>query len=426
MSPTGLIRAYSGLMLGLSPVLPLWLGRRARKGKEDLSRQAERLGKTSMTRPKGQLFWMHGASVGETTMLLPLIEKMLTEYPKAHILVTSGTVTSAELMAKRLPERAFHQYVPLDTPKAVNTFLDHWQPDMAIWAESEIWPNLILETKSRGIPMALINARMSESSIQGWLKRRKSAKVLFGCFDVILAANEDTANGLNRLLGKEIISSGNLKEAAPILPADPKAVAKSKTQIGDRPVWCAASTHKREEEIILAAHDKVKETHPNALLILALRHPERRANVLPLLQNNAVAIRSEDEIPNSNKDVYLIDTIGEMGLIYSISDISFVCGSLVEGLMGHNPLEPARFSNAVLTGTHTYSFADSYSSMIDFEAAQRILSPTMVGQTVSDLFSDPEELARRQRLAFDYALSRNAVLDSIWEKLFPIFPEQIS
>jgi len=218
MSETGLIRAYSGLTKVIAPILPLWLKRRALKGKEDSARQGERFGAASISRPEGQLFWMHGASVGEVTMLLPLIDKVLAEYPKAHVLVTSGTTTSAELMTKRLPARAFHQYIPLDTPKAVSAFLDHWKPNVALWAESEIWPNLILQTKSRNTPMALINARMSEKSIKGWGKRRKSAQSLFGCFDVILAGDETTAKGLSGLLGKKIKNTGSLKDAAPALP----------------------------------------------------------------------------------------------------------------------------------------------------------------------------------------------------------------
>ena len=426
MSETGLIRAYSGFTRLLAPVLPIWLKRRALKGKEDAARQGERFGQASMPRPQGQLFWMHGASVGEVTMLLPLIDKVLTEYPKAHVLVTSGTVTSANLMQKRLPERALHQYIPLDTPKAVNGFLDHWKPDLALWAESEIWPNLITQTKARGIPMALINARMSGKSIQGWGKRRKSALALFGCFDAILAANEDTANRLSGLLGREIESAGNLKDAAPALPVNADEVAKLKAQIGERPVWCAASTHKGEEEIILAAHKELRLTHPDALLVLAPRHPERRDEVFRLVGTDSTKIRSIGDIIEADTDVYLFDTIGEMGLAHSLSDITFVCGSLVKGLMGHNPLEPARLRNAVLTGAHISSFADTYMSMIAFDAAQRILSPTKVGQAVSDLFSNPEDLAKAQKLAYDFAQSRDAVLDFVWDKLAPILPEATS
>jgi len=373
MNETGLIRGYTAMTKALAPALPFWLKRRAAKGKEDLARQGERFGVASLTRPKGQLFWMHGASVGEVTMLLPLIDKVLAEYPAAHVLVTSGTTTSAELMEKRLPARASHQYIPLDTPKAVSAFLNHWKPDMALWAESEIWPNMLLQTKARNIPMALINARMSKKSIQGWFKRRKSAKL--------------------------------------------------KKQIAKRPVWCAASTHKGEEEIILTAHEKIKAEHPNALLILALRHPERRAEIAPILSKTRHIHRTDGQAVTPSTSVMVWDTIGEMGLAYSLADISFVCGSLIEGLMGHNPLEPARFSNAVLTGAHISSFADSYMSMIAFDAAQRILSPTMIGQSVSELFSDKEALTRQQGLAFDYAQSREAVLDYVWGKLATILPE---
>jgi len=426
MNETGLIRAYSGLTKLLAPMLPLWLKRRARKGKEDPERQGERFGIASMPRPKGQLFWMHGASVGEVTMLLPLIDKVLAEHPNAQILVTSGTTTSAELMAKRLPSRAFHQYIPLDTPKAVKAFLDHWKPDMAIWAESEIWPNLLLQTQTHNIPMALINARMSEKSVHGWMKRRKSAQSLFGCFDVILAGDDATANGLSNLLGREIQSIGNLKEAAPALPVNATDLSKLKGQIGDRLIWCAASTHKGEEEIILAAHKEVRAKHPNALLILALRHPERREEIFTLVGNTHMSIRSHKTDLHELSSVYLFDTIGEMGLAYSLAQITLVCGSLIEGLMGHNPLEPARFSNAVLTGQHISSFTDSNSSMIAFNAAERILSPTMIGRAVSELFSDPDTLAQKQRLAFDYAQSRNTVLDVLWDQLTSILPEAIS
>ena len=426
MSETRLIRGYTALTKALAPALPFWLKRRAAKGKEDLARRSERFGIASRPRPDGQLFWMHGASVGEVTMLLPLIDKVLAEYPAAHVLVTSGTTTSAELMEKRLPARAFHQYIPLDTPKAVTAFLGHWKPDLALWAESEIWPNLLLQTKAHNIPMALINARMSEKSVKGWTKRQASAKALFGCFDVILAGNEATANGLSWVLGQEIESSGSLKEAAPALPVRTEDLNTLKTQIGDRPIWCAASTHKGEEDIILAAHDEVLAEHPNALLILALRHPERRSEIAPLLSKTRHIHRTDGQAVTRSTKVMVWDTIGEMGLAFCLSDATFVCGSLVDGLMGHNPLEPARFGNAVLTGAHISSFADSYMSMIAFDAAQRILSPTMVGQSISTLFSNPQDLARQQKLALDYANSRSAVLDFVWDKLTPILPESTS
>lgn len=420
---TALIRSYSGLTRLLAPALPFWLKRRALKGKEDPERQNERFGKSTVKRPKGQLFWLHGASVGEVTMLLPLIRRLLASHPNAHALVTSGTVTSANILQTRLPKRAIHQYVPLDTPKAVNNFLDHWKPDIGIWAESEIWPNLIRQTKSRGIPMALINARMSDASIQGWFKRQSSAQALFGCFDLILAANEDTANGLSWLLGQQVESAGNLKDSAPALPIDKAELKAIRAAIKRRPIWCAASTHEGEEEIILSAHAKIRQKHPKALLVLAPRHPKRRKKILSLLKDTDVAIRSHQEVPNSNTSVYLFDTIGEMGLAYGLSDVSFVCGSLVEGLMGHNPLEPAQLGNAIITGAHISSFGETYSSMIAFDAASRILSPDMVAPSVSQLFGNKAELKKRQNQALAFAQSREAVLDYVWERLAPLLPQ---
>lgn len=421
MSDTALIRSYSGLTRLLSPLLPLWLKRRALKGKEDPARQGERFGQAGLPRPDGQLFWLHGASVGEVTMLLPLIHKILADYPAAHILVTSGTVTSADILQQRLPGRAFHQYVPLDTVKAVTSFLDHWQPDAVLWAESEIWPNLIRLTKARGVPMALINARMSDKSIQGWAKRKSSAKAIFGCFDVILAANDDTANGLSWLLGAEIENAGNLKDTAPKLPVDHAEVVRLKKQIKDRPVWCAASTHAGEEEIILKAHDIIRQTHADALLVLAVRHPERRGEITPMMDD--FVLRSTGGAITKSTATYLFDTIGEMGIAYSLSDVTFVCGSLVEGLMGHNPLEAARFSNAILTGAHIESFADSYKDMFAFDAARRILAPNMVGEAVNELLSNPDMLGCYQSRALQFASSRDAVLDHVWAKLDPILPE---
>jgi len=423
MSSTEFIRAYSGLTRILAPILPLWIKRRALKGKEDPKRQSERFGHASKLRPTGQVFWMHGASVGETTMLLPLISKLQSVYPQSHILITSGTVTSAALMEERLPERAIHQYVPLDTPKAVSAFLDHWKPDMAFWAESEIWPNLITQTKTRNIPMALINARMSDKSIKGWSKRQSSAQALFGSFDIILAANQETSNGLSWLLDQEIECAGNLKDAAPKLPVSPDDLDWLQGQIGDRPVWCAASTHKGEETLILAAHDEIKKQHPDALLILALRHPKRRDEVKSLLSGTSYVLRSEARAITPSTSVLLFDTIGEMGLAYSLSEVSFVCGSLVEGLMGHNPLEPARFRNAVLTGGFIASFADIYMQMFAFDAAQRILAPNMIGHAVNELLSNPEKRAQMQNQAYDFAASRDEVLEHVWEKLTPILPK---
>ena len=391
----------------LYPLLPLWLKRRARAGKEDKARIGERYGIASRPRPDGQLFWMHGASVGETTMLLPLIEALLDAYPKAHILVTSGTVTSANLMAQRLPKRAIHQYAPLDTRKNTARFLDHWKPDLAIWAESEIWPNLVLNTKSRSIPMALINARMSEKSLAGWAKRKGFAAQIFNSFGYIQAANSGTARGLSTITGQDLPVFASLKEAAAPLPFDSAEASKLTAAIDSRPVWCAASTHKGEDDIILKAHAEILKTHPDALLLLAPRHPERRDEIEALTQ---AALHSRKDAITPDTQIYMIDTIGDMGLAFELSQVTLMCGSLREGLFGHNPLEPARQNNAVLTGPHIASFDDIYKDMFAFGAADTILDDMSLAATISDYFSNPQQLAASQSKAREFAQSRTAIL----------------
>ncbi len=428
MTDTTLIKGYGLATRALGPLTPLLLKRRQKQGKEDPERIAERHGDAAIERPEGELIWMHGASVGECMMLLPVIRRVLTEKPAASVLITSGTVTSAEILALHLPVQAFHQFVPLDYPKAIHKFLDHWKPDLAIWAESEIWPNMIRQTKARKIPMALLNARISQKSLDGWQKRPKSAKALFGAFDLILAADTASANGLSWLLGTDVEAAGNLKDAAPPLPFDQTDLKKLRKEIKRRPVWCAASTHEGEDAHIITAHKEFQSRFKSALLILAPRHPSRSQDIQKLLKREGLSFvtRMSGSPVAKETDVFLYDTIGEMGLAYRLSKITFVCGSLVDGLAGHNPLEPARLGNAVLTGAHISSFADSYMSMIAFDAAQRLLNPAMIGAAVTDLWADKEQLTKRQSLAQNYATGRDAVLDYVWEQLAPLMNENAS
>ena len=413
MSETGLIRAYSGLTKVIAPALPLWLKRRALKGKEDPARQNERFGQASLARPAGQLFWMHGASVGEVTMLLPLIDKVLAEYPAAHVLVTSGTTTSAELMAKRLPDRAFHQYVPLDTPKAVSAFLDHWAPDVALWAESEIWPNLILQTKARNIPMALINARMSEKSLGSWFKRRKSGLRLFECFDVILAGDDRTADGLSKILGQKVENIGNLKNAASPLSYNSDEFAEIKKSIGKRPVWIAASVHQSESYDVLQAHEEVLNSFPSALIIFAMRHPsEKLVNNLKVNSPNQIFVqRSSGILPTKQTSVFLFDTLGEMGLAYSLSDVAFVAGSLRSDLMGHNPLEPARLNIPTIAGAHISSFKDTYAPFFENNAMIQIAESEELGKTIVAMLSSPKTRQEMVSRASKIVNAQSDVLD---------------
>ena len=423
-SDTLLLKLYRAATDIIGPTLPLWIKYRAFKGKEDPNRLSERRGLPSISRPPGDLVWMHGASVGECTMLLPLITKMRSSRPDLNILLTSGTVTAAKVMAERLPEGAFHQYVSLDRRKYVKTFLEHWAPDMAIWAESEIWPNMIMQADVRGIKMALLNARMSEKTLNGWTKRKASAEAIFSRFDLIVAADKRTGDSLGGFTSRNIAAAGNLKDAAPALPAPEEELRKLREAVTGRPVWCAASTHAGEDELILRAHKDVIASHPNALLILAPRHPERRKEVLNLIHSSgyAAAMRSQGEAINADTQIYLFDTIGEMGLAYRLAALTVMCGSLVKGLSGHNPLEPACLGSAVMTGGHIASFADIYNTMFKFNAAHRIVSPEIIGKEVVSLLGTPEKLSALQNKALKFAKSRNDVLAFVWSELLPLLP----
>ncbi|MCF6219802.1 MAG: 3-deoxy-D-manno-octulosonic acid transferase [Robiginitomaculum sp.] len=428
MKKTPLLKSYSAATRVLAPALPFWLKRRVTKGKEDPARIGERQGIASQPRPDGKIVWLHAASVGESQMLMPVILRILAENPDFHIVITTGTVTSAELLAGQLPKNAVHQYAPADHPKAVKNFLNHWQPDLAIFAESELWPNMIMQSKARDIPLALINARMSAASIERWGKRgKKSGAALLGCFDLILAADTATANGLSWLTGREIEAAGNLKDAAPALSADKDDLKKLKTAIGRRPVWCAASTHTGEEELIGAAMLEIKAKKPKSLLILAPRHPERAADVKDILAKIGLNVlrRSSHKIPTDKTDVYLVDEIGKMGLVYSVSKIAFIGGSLLDGLSGHNPLEPARLDCAVITGAHISSFADTYMSMFAFDAADRILSPEELAPAVLKYMLDAKARKAKAVAAAEFAKSRDAVLDYVWDYLDPLMPKEI-
>ena len=414
MSWAGTYRLFSR---ATGPFIDLILKKRLRAGKEDPARILERKGDASIDRPDGKLIWMHGASVGETSMLLPLISRLLEDDPELHIVVTSGTVTSAEIMAKRLPKRAFHQYVPIDVPSYVERFLGHWRPDLAIWAESEIWPNLILQTKATGAKMALINARLSEKSLGRWRAKAKFAKQIFGSFDLIISAESWTHHTLKRFSDHVVEQIGNLKSAAPAPEFDKTEALKLISAIGDRPVWLAASTHAEEEGHILSAHEILRQKHKDALLIWVPRHPERGAQISDLCTAEDTKRRSMDEIPESNTMIYIMDTLGEMGLALELSDIAFVGGSLDAKLMGHNPLEPARAGVPILTGPYVASFTDIYDRFFEAKAAMRVKSAKYLGKQLTSMLTRQDVAAQMAERARSVAQESDGILDFTVQKL---------
>jgi 3-deoxy-D-manno-octulosonic-acid transferase len=354
---------YLGLSCLMQPVYRVAVKRRLAAGKEHDSRFQERFGTATTPRPAGKVIWMHAASVGETQSLLGLIPALLEQRDDLHILLTSGTVTSAELMARDLPDRAIHQFAPVDTPSAMRAFLDHWKPDLAVWVESEIWPRMLVETKRRQIPMLLLNARVSGKTLERWKFARAAASQLFGMFDHILVQDKATDSLLGELGIAEDCRSltGSLKsELAPHLPMVGD-VQEISALLGAREHWLAASTHPGEDDILIAAHKKLAK---GALLVLVPRHPQRGSEIAQLAKDAGfgVAQRSLSEKLTPETDVYVADTLGELGLWYRSAPVSFVGGSLTP-IGGHNPFEPILLGSNVITGPHVGNFADVYKAL---------------------------------------------------------------
>jgi 3-deoxy-D-manno-octulosonic-acid transferase len=380
---------YRGLMRLLAPVMPSLLRHRAKKGKEDPERRHERLGQPTSERPGGRLVWLHGASVGESMVLATLVEELGGLRPDLNFLVTTGTTTSAQIMASRLPSNARHQYVPIDSHAAVTGFLDHWKPDLAVFAESELWPNLVTETASRGISMALVNARMNAKSLKNWHQRKNTARHLFACFDWIGTADIQTQKGIGDLLGQPVRLAGNLKLEARAATPDPHALTAARVGITGRHVWLAASTHDGEEDQILDAHRALQKDHPNALLILVPRHPERAQSIASRIKKRGwqCAWRSRNELPNAQTPVWLADTLGELALWYTLCPASLIAGSLKDGIGGHNPIEASQAGATVICGPYRASFQDLYQSYRSHGAALFVNDAPSLATAVQDIWN---------------------------------------
>jgi 3-deoxy-D-manno-octulosonic-acid transferase len=378
------------------PLVGGYVAWRAAKGKEDRARRRERYGKTNRERPAGPMIWLHAASVGETIAVQPLVER-LVDYG-INIVLTTGTVTSAKVTESRLGDSVIHQYVPLDLKPAVSRFLDHWRPDLAIIAESEVWPMTILELGRRRVPQVLVNGRLSDRSFASWTKRADLAEALFENFAHVVAQSEVDAERFRALGARPVTVSGNLKVDTPPPPVDEEELAMLRRQIGKRPNWAAVSTHDGEEVIVAEVHQKLKKRHPSLLTILVPRHPDRAAGVAAALTQRGLKIarRSLGEEITPDTDILLGDTIGEMGLYLRLTEIAFVGRSLsAEG--GQNPLEPAMLDTAILAGQNVQNFRESYQQLVDGGGAKFVKDGEMLAGAVNYLLGNDE--ARRQMMA---------------------------
>ena len=383
------LKAYRVLTRMAAPFVPLILDWRTRRGKEEPERRPERYGVASAPRPAGFLVWFHAASVGEANAALPVIETIAAERPELRMLLTTATVTSARLARTRLPKGVLHQYIPLDNQDFMQRFLQHWHPDLAVLVESEIWPNLVLETKARDIPLVLINGRMSTSSFKRWRRRPGLSRPIFLSFDLVLAQNDGLAERFAQLGVGRAIDVGNLKADAPPPPADLPGRRKLSAALAGRTVWLAASTHPGEDDIIAAAHLKMRAARPDLLTIIVPRHPERGPLIADQLKPTSlsVALRSEGKLPDASIDIYVADTIGELGLFYALSPVAFVGGSLAER-GGQNPVEPIKLGAAVLTGPNFQNFRDSYTALLRAGGCKQVSDAAGLAEAALALLDD--------------------------------------
>lgn len=392
---------YTLLGIALTPLLYGWLGKRALRGKEDRARLGERFGRASAARPQGRLFWLHAASVGETQSVLTLVRALLRQYPEAHLLVTTGTVTSAGLVAQQNIPHVIHQYLPLDTFPTVRRFLNHWQPDLVLWVESEFWPQLLWQVRARHIPLLLINARLSARTFARWKRLPFVIRPLLACFDGIYAGSSEDAGRLRALGARDVIEAGNLKYDAEALPVNNEALSMLTQSCEGRSIWVAASTHGNEEQMAAEAHRAVAGAIPSLLTIIVPRHASRGDAIAADLRARgfALAQRSKQEPVTPATAIYLADTMGELGTFYRLAELAFIGGSLIAH-GGHNPLEPARLHCALLTGPHTHNFATIIDHLKTAEAIRVVGDTTSLGRQVESLLSDDAAcLAMAERAA---------------------------
>ena len=319
--------------------------------------------------------------------VLPLVEAIRAR--NFNVLVTSGTVTSARLAEERLPDGVIHQFIPLDAPRYTTRFFEHWQPNLALLAEQDLWPNLIVGCKQRNIPLILVNGRLSERSFTRWRYLPKTIGTLLGSFDLCLTQSGPDAERYSELGAPRVSMTGNLKLDVPAPPVDAGKLAAMRTVVRQRPLIAACSTHPGEEAVIIDAHRRLRQSFPGLLTIIAPRHPERGTGVVEIATAaglNAVA-RSRGLLPDRGTDVYVADTIGELGLIYRLAPIVFMGGSLVKH-GGQNPIEAAKLGAAILHGPHVWNFTEIYSALDEAHGAEEVLDVNKLAVRIGSWLTD--------------------------------------
>ena len=412
------LQAYRLLTAVATPLAPLLVSHRLKRGKELPARLNERYGESNVSRPPGPLVWVHGASVGELLAVIPLIERIREK--DFAVLCTSGTVTSANLAEQRLPPGAIHQFVILDTPRFVDRFFDHWQPDLAIFVESDLWPNLIVTSAERGIPLILVNGRLSERSFNRWRRVPTTIAALLGCFDLCLAQSDAHAGRYRDLGAPHIVTTGNLKLDVPEPPAHAAGLAALKAAVGQRTIIAGASTHAGEETMLVEAHRRLRGDFPRLLTIIAPRHPDRGPGILEIAHAAGLeaALRSRGELPGPGTEIYVADTLGELGLIYRLAPIVFVGGSLASH-GGQNPIEPIKLGAAILHGPHIWNFAEIYGALDKAHGAEQVTDVGKLAVRVGAWLKDANERAAVVEAAKETVATLGGALDRTLAALEP-------
>ncbi|KIN61438.1 3-deoxy-D-manno-octulosonic-acid transferase [Sulfitobacter noctilucae] len=414
-----LYRAWVGTSMLLVPFFARSEVRKLRRAGFTVVRAHEKLGHaTEPRKPNAPLVWFHGASVGESLSVLALITRMGEVLPDAQFLITSGTATSANLLARRLPPRTVHQFAPLDAPGPLKRFLKHWHPDAAIFVESELWPQMLRRTHASGAKLALVNARLSERSQAGWAKRPALSRHVLEVFSLILTQNDAMAKSMIAMHAPpDRVARGiNLKSMSAPLPVDEDTLFEARASLGHRPVWVASSTHEGEEKTVLDAHKILLTSHPDLHLILAPRHPERGQEVMNLIAGASLSLtrRTRGDVPGA--EVFLADTMGELGTWYALTDVVFLGGSL-RPIGGHNPFEVAQSGAAVLSGTHVTNFAETYAEMEAAGAARLVADAEDLAEKVDALLSDKNTRDKAQAAARRFSQDQSDRLGSIADRL---------
>ena len=412
------LHVYRLLTALAAPFAPALISHRLKHGKEHPVRLDERYGQSKLVRPPGAVVWVHGASVGELLAVIPLIERIREK--GLAVLCTSGTVTSASVAEQRLPPGAIHQFVALDAPRFVRRFLDHWRPDIAIFVESDLWPNLVMTSARRGIPLIVVNGRVSERSFNRWRRFPGSIGALLRRFDLCLAQSAAHAERFRDLGAPRVTTTGNLKLDVPEPPADPDALAALKAAVGERTIIVGASTHAGEETILIEAHRRLRHSFPRLLTIIAPRHPDRGPGIIEIARaaDLEARLRSRGELPASLTDIYVADTLGELGLIYRLAPIVFVGGSLASH-GGQNPIEAIKLGAAILHGPHVWNFAEIYEALDKSHGAEQVTDVGKLTVRVGAWLKDADERAKVVAAARETVATLGGALDRTIAALEP-------